>query len=142
MRISEILHNKGSDVITIVPGASVRELVALLKEFNLGAVVVSADARSLLGIVSERDVIRHLADGPDILDAPVSSIMTTDVHTCTSNDTVDSLMAVMTEHRVRHIPVVRDDAALSGIVSIGDIVKSRIDQLEFERDQLQGYLQR
>lgn len=139
MKISEILQSKGASVITIAPEATVRELVALLKEHNLGAIVVSTTGTDLAGIVSERDVIRSLAEGPGVLDQPVSTIMTATVHSCSPGDTVDSLAAMMTERRIRHAPVLDSDA-LAGIVSIGDVVKSRIGQLEFERDQLQGYV--
>ena len=140
MRIHDILSTKGFDVIHIDPGASVRDLVALLREHNLGAVVVSADGRHIDGIVSERDVIRELAGGPDFLQSPVSSIMTADVHTCTTDDSVESLMSAMTDRRVRHFPVTDKHGTLTGIVSIGDLVKSQIAQLQFERDQLQGYV--
>ncbi|MET0694705.1 MAG: CBS domain-containing protein [Propionibacteriaceae bacterium] len=140
MRIHDILSNKGFDVIHIDPGASVQDLVALLREHNLGAVVVSTDGQHIEGIVSERDVIRRLADGPDFLSAQVSSIMTSDVHTCVPEDSVQSLMSAMTDRRIRHLPVVNHSGALTGIVSIGDLVKSQIAQLEFERDQLEGYV--
>ena len=140
MRIHDILSTKGFDVIYIDPGASVQDLVALLREHNLGAVVVSGDGVSIDGIVSERDVIRQLADGPEFLTSPVSAIMTADVHTCLVDDSVQSLMSEMTERRVRHLPVVDRRGALTGIVSIGDVVKSQIAQLEFERDQLEGYV--
>ncbi len=140
MRIHEILSHKGFDVIHIGPDASVSDLVALLREHNLGAVVVSTDGRTIAGIVSERDVIRGLADGPEFLSAPLSSIMTAAVHTCTANESVESLMSAMTERRVRHVPVVNDQGQLKGIVSIGDVVKSTITQLQFERDQLEGYV--
>jgi CBS domain-containing protein len=140
MRIHDILSAKGSDVIHINPGASVQDLVALLQEHNLGAVVVSTDGTTIDGIVSERDVIRELAGGADFLSNPVSSIMTTDVHTCAREDSVQSLMSQMTDRRIRHLPVVDASGALTGIVSIGDLVKSQIAQLEFERDQLEGYV--
>ena len=140
MRIHDILSAKGSDVIYIDPGASVQDLIALLQEHNLGAVVVSTDGTTIDGIVSERDVIRELAGGADFLASPVSSIMTTDVHTCTREDSVQSLMSQMTDRRIRHLPVVDPRGALTGIVSIGDLVKSQIAQLEFERDQLEGYV--
>jgi CBS domain-containing protein len=140
VRIHELLRNKGFHVITVRPGVSVREVVALLKEYNLGSVVVSADGREVTGIVTERDVVRHLVEGTEFLDGPVSAIMTTDVRTCTAQDSVQSLMAVMTEQRIRHLPVVDQRGALAGIVSIGDAVKSHITELEFERDQLQGYV--
>ena len=140
MRIHELLRGKGFHVITVRPGVSVREVVALLQEYNLGSVVVSADGRQVTGIVTERDVVRRLVDGTDFLDGPVSAIMTADVVTCTAQDSVQSLMTVMTERRIRHLPVVDERGALAGIVSIGDAVKSHITELEFERDQLQGYV--
>ena len=140
MRIREILQTKGSDVIVIAPEASVRDLVALLKEHNLGAVIVSTDGTTMDGIVSERDVVRQLASNANVLDVPVADVMTQVVHTCHPHDSVDSLMTTMTNHRIRHLPVVDDSGRLSGIVSIGDVVKSTITQLQFERDQLQDYV--
>jgi len=140
VRIREILQTKGSDVIVIAPEASVRDLVALLKEHNLGAVIVSTDGTTMDGIVSERDVVRQLASNANVLDVPVADVMTQVVHTCHPHDSVDSLMTTMTNHRIRHLPVVDDSGRLSGIVSIGDVVKSTITQLQFERDQLQDYV--
>jgi len=142
MRISDILQHKGSHVVVLSPDDTVRHLVGVLKEHNLGAVVVCSDHRRLAGIVSERDVVRRLADEPGLLDTPVKSIMTgvAELHTCTATDTVDSLAAIMTERRVRHVPVVDDDGLLAGIVSIGDVVKSRIRELQFERDELEHYV--
>ena len=140
MRIHDILTSKGFDVVHLEPEASVGQLVRLLREHNLGAVVVSPDGRRIAGIVSERDVIRRLADGIDFLEGPVSKIMTTDVHSCTPDDTVQAVMGSMTDRRIRHLPVVDEHGALTGIVSIGDLVKSQISELEFERDQLEGYV--
>ena len=140
MHIRDILSNKGFDVVVIDPSDSVTKLVTVLRERNLGAVVVSGDGHTIDGIVTERDVVRKLADGPDFLDSPVSSIMTAVVHTCTMDDSVRSLMETMTNARIRHIPVVDDDSLLAGIVSIGDVVKSHISEVEFERDQLEGYV--
>ena len=142
MRIHEILHAKGYDVITIRPQATVNEMLQLLRDHNLGAVVVSEDGRRIDGIVTERDVVRQLVEGPHFLDAPVSNVMTADVQTCQPNDSVHDLMTTMTNRRIRHLPVVDDDGLLEGIVSIGDVVKSHITQIEFERDQLEGYLRR
>jgi CBS domain-containing protein len=140
MRINEVLAGKaGHDVVTANPETSVRELVGMLAEHNIGALVVSSDGSSVDGIVSERDVVRRLHDDEDVLDAPVSSIMSTEVRTCSGNDTVNELMALMTERRFRHVPVVKNDK-LVGIVSIGDVVKSRMSELEFERDQLDSYV--
>ena len=94
----------------------------------------------MAGIVTERDIVRRLTDGTDFLDGPVSEVMTAEVLTCQAKDSVQSLMATMTERRIRHLPVVDDRGGLAGIVSIGDVVKSHITQLEFERDQLEGYV--
>jgi CBS domain-containing protein len=140
MRIYELLRRKGFAVITVRPNTTVLEVIGLLKEYNLGSVVISPDGRQVAGIVTERDIVRRLTDGTEFLDGPVSDIMITDVHTCTAKDSVQSLMEIMTEQRIRHLPVVDDRGALTGIVSIGDAVKSHITQLEFERDQLEGYV--
>jgi CBS domain-containing protein len=142
MRISEILRRKGGEVATIEPDATVRRLLALLAEHNIGAVVVSTDGTTIEGIASERDVVRRLNDrGAGLLDEPVSSIMTATVRTCEPGDNVEGLRATMTEHRIRHVPVVRD-GKLVGIVSIGDVVKSAIAELETEREQLVDYISR
>ena len=140
MRIYELLRRKGFAVITARPTATVLEVIELLKEYNLGAVVISPEGRQVAGIVTERDIVRRLTEGTEFLNGPVSEIMTTDVQTCTAKDSVQSLMEIMTEQRIRHLPVVDDHGKLSGIVSIGDAVKSHITQLEFERDQLEGYV--
>jgi CBS domain-containing protein len=142
MRISEILRSKGGDVATIEPGTKVRGLLALLAEHNIGAVVVSTDGKTIEGIASERDVVRRLNDrGAGLLDASVAEIMTATVRTCEPCDNVEDLRATMTEHRIRHVPVVRD-GELVGIVSIGDVVKSAIAELETEREQLVDYIKR
>jgi CBS domain-containing protein len=140
VRIYELLRHKGFAVITARPSATVLEVINLLKEYNLGAVVVSPDGRRVAGIVTERDIVRTLADGTEFLNGPVSEIMTADVLTCLAKDSVQSLMEIMTERRIRHLPVVDDHGRLAGIVSIGDAVKSHITQIEFERDQLEGYV--
>ena len=140
MRINDVLRGKPrQDVVTIKPDASVRALIEMLAEHNVGALIVSVDGTSVDGIVSERDVVRHLLDSEDVLASTVGSIMTSSVRTCEGTTLVDELMQVMTEHRVRHVPVLTD-GRLTGIISIGDVVKSRIGELEFERDQLDNYL--
>jgi CBS domain-containing protein len=142
MRISEVLRRKGGEVVTIEPEANVRRLLALLSRHNIGAVVVSTDGTAIEGIVSERDIVRRLGErGAGLLDQPVSSIMTATVRTCAPGDRVEDLRATMTEHRIRHVPVVRD-GSLVGIVSIGDVVKSAIAELESEREQLVDYISR
>ncbi|MEO5877510.1 MAG: CBS domain-containing protein [Streptosporangiaceae bacterium] len=141
MRIRDILQVKGDDVATVPSDATIRELLAVLAEHNIGAIVVAGEDGVIDGIASERDVVRHLHHrGADLLDNPVSSIMTAEVRTCEPDDIVDGLRKVMTEHRIRHLPVV-EAGRLVGIVSIGDVVKSAIDSLETEREQLVGYIQ-
>ncbi|MEU5865872.1 MULTISPECIES: CBS domain-containing protein [unclassified Nonomuraea] len=142
MLIGTILRNKGSAVTTVAPEETVRELLGKLADHNIGAVVVSTDGTTIQGIVSERDVVRRLHDrGPEILDAPVSSIMTTEVRTAGPGDNVDELRRRMTTHRFRHMPVV-ENGRLVGIVSIGDVVKSAIEELETEKESLVDYLHR
>nr|WP_055504013.1 CBS domain-containing protein [Nonomuraea pusilla] len=142
MLIGTILRAKGSEVATVAPGSTVRELLAVLAERNIGAVVVSSDGLTIDGIVSERDVVRRLNDrGAEILDGPVSAIMTTEVRTVGPGDNVEELRRTMTNHRVRHMPVV-ENGVLTGIVSIGDVVKSAIEELESENASLVDYLHR
>ncbi|HWC78947.1 MAG TPA: CBS domain-containing protein [Pseudonocardiaceae bacterium] len=143
MRITDVLRHKGSDVATIAPTAQVGELVTLLDERNIGAVVVTENGSGdgpVAGIVSERDIVRRLhSRGTGLLTATVGEIMTTTVFSCAPADTVDSLAETMTQRRIRHVPVLEDDR-LVGIVSIGDVVKSRISQLEDDREQLASYI--
>lgn len=152
MRISDLLRGRQrksgsdrsdhrSDVVTVTPEQSIRELLAVLGQHNIGAAVVSPDGRTIAGIVSERDVVRALdRHGAELLASPVSEIMTRQVRTCSPTDSVADLREVMTEGRFRHVPVVLDGRLVS-IVSIGDVVKSTIDQLETEREHLVGYIQ-
>ncbi|WP_026406013.1 CBS domain-containing protein [Actinomadura rifamycini] len=140
MRIRDILRRKGDAVVTVPPGSTVRELLAVLAEHNVGAVVVSADGATIAGIASERDVVRRMHEhGAALLDRPVSEIMTAEVRSCAPGDLVQDLRLTMTEHRFRHMPVV-EDGRLAGIVSIGDVVKSAIDALESEREHLVDYI--
>lgn len=140
MRIADVLRGKGTDVITVTRDESVGEVLRLFAENNLGALPV-VDGLHLVGIVSERDIVRHLHhQGAGLLSAAVSDVMTADVVTCSPHDAAADLARVMTDRRVRHLPVVVD-GALAGIVSIGDLVKVRIDMLEKEREQLESYIQ-
>ena len=140
MRGGEPLRGKGTEVVTVDPQTSVKESLRRLVEHNIGALVVSEDGRRIQGILSERDVVRAIADrGPGVLDGPVASVMTAEVRTCDPETTVNELMGLMTERRIRHVPVVVDEV-LSGIVSIGDVVKHRLDELQTERDQLTAYI--
>ncbi len=140
MRISDVIAGKASqEIVTISPDASVRELLALLAQHNIGAAIVSGDGTAVDGIVSERDVVRRLHGDEQILGAAVSSIMTAAVHTTEPGHTLDQVFAQMTEQRIRHLPVV-DEGRLVGVISIGDVVKHHISQVEFERDQLDSYV--
>ena len=139
MRIADVLSNKGAAVATIAPETTVSQLLASLAALNIGAMVVVGDD-GLAGIVSERDVVRELHKrGGGLLGQPVSEIMTTVLATCTPRDTVDHLVVLMTQNRVRHVPVL-DDGRLAGIVSIGDVVKTRMEELQAEREQLAAYI--
>lgn len=139
MRVSDVLRNKGAGVDTLDPGTRTAELLRRLAEHNIGAMVVTGPD-GIAGIVSERDVVRRLtAHGADLLDMPVSAIMTTDVASCVLDDSVDKLFGLMTERRVRHVPVIVD-GSLVGIVSIGDVVKMRMDELQHSEEQLQAYI--
>ena len=142
MHVHSILTVKGTAVATISPSATLAEATAALRDHGVGALVVSADGSTIVGIVSERDVVRALAaHGGSTLGRDVSSAMSSSVTTCRADDTVDSLMEDMTEKRIRHVPVVDDAGALAGIISIGDVVKARVGQLEIENNQLADYIQ-
>jgi CBS domain-containing protein len=140
MLVSDLLEGKGSIVATISREATVGEAVADLARHRIGALVVSPDGNRIDGIVSERDIVRHLSDlHTDLLAEPVASIMSTSVRVCSPDDDVESIMNLMTEHRIRHVPVV-DHGRLCGIVSIGDVVKSRMRELVKDRDELMEYI--
>jgi len=140
MRVSGILAHKGSTVATIAPEARVSDAAAELRLRGVGALVVSADGRHIDGILSERDIVRRLAErGEHALGEIVADVMSTRVNTCAPDDTAEHLMRVMTEHRHRHLPVVSDDL-LVGIVSIGDVVKSRLTELEEEARKMHDYI--
>ena len=140
MKIREVIAGKAiKDVVTVRPEATVRELLALLAEHNIGAAVVSTDGTSVDGIVSERDIVRKLHGNDATLGATVADIMTSDVRTCDISSSLDEVRNTMTEGRFRHLPVV-EEGRLVGVISIGDVVKAYIDQVEFERDQLDSYV--
>lgn len=141
MRISGLLRQKGQFVATVAPDATVVDVLAGLAEHGVGALIVTEDAKRILGIVSERDIARALhREGAAALDRRVTEVMTAEVRTCAPDDTVDSLMALMTERRIRHVPVVIE-GELAGIVSIGDVVKHRVHELEHENTALVEYIQ-
>lgn len=141
MLIRDILRAKGSSVVTVRPDETVRQLLAALVAHNVGALVVSEDGVAIAGIASERDVVRRLHEhGTAVLEQPISSIMTAEVLTCALDDRADDLRPTMIQHRIRHLPVVHE-GGLAGIVSIGDVVKSAISQLENDREHLIDYIQ-
>lgn len=140
MRINSILNHKGDEVATVAPDSTVADALRSLADHGIGALVVSSDGRTVEGILSERDIVRALSsEGAAALEHPVERLMTGTVETCTREDTVDSLMATMTEKRVRHVPVV-EDGVLEGIISIGDVVKHRVGELESETRHLKDYI--
>ncbi|MEM8746122.1 MAG: CBS domain-containing protein [Actinomycetota bacterium] len=142
MNVQSILSTKGTDVGTIRPEATLAEATARLRNLGYGALVASDDGFTIRGIVSERDIVRSLAvDGTDTLDRTVESCMSSDVVTCGPGDTTGDLMSMMTERRIRHLPVVDDAGHLIGMISIGDVVKSRLGELERENTQLHDYIQ-
>ena len=139
MRIADVLRNKGAEVATISPDTTVTELLAGMAQRNIGAMVV-VGPDGLVGIVSERDVVRRLNErGAELLKMPVSEIMTSVVVTCAPGAAVATLSVLMTPNRVRHVPVIVN-GQLAGIVSIGDVVKTRMDEMQAEREQLQTYI--
>lgn len=142
MQVSVVLQTKGSEVVTVPTGASIADVAAVLSTRRIGAVVVTDDGASIAGVLSERDIVRALArDGGAVLDAAASSLMTAEVVTCEPDTTLDSLMATMTERRIRHVPVLVD-GRLEGLVSIGDVVKHHIATLEHETQAMHDYIAR
>jgi CBS domain-containing protein len=141
MQVAELLRAKGTEVATVAPTDSVGDVVEVLRNRRIGAVVVSTDGKNVDGIASERDIVRALdRSASGLLDRPISDIMTARVTTCAPSDRVDDLMSLMTDRRIRHLPVVTD-GVLAGIVSIGDVVKHRVAELEHEARALTEYIQ-
>jgi CBS domain-containing protein len=140
MNVETILRGKGQTVATIRPDETIAAVVDRLVSQNIGALVVSADGASVDGIISERDIVHGLADrGASLLSLKVADVMTRNVITCDPADTVDQLMAEMTNRRIRHFPVV-EEGRLCGIVSIGDVVKNRLDEVEYEARSLRSFI--
>jgi CBS domain-containing protein len=140
MAVSHILSVKGRNVFTVRPTDTVNAVARILGEKRIGAIVVTDDHGHISGIVSERDVVRHIAlEGPSILAKPASAIMTSNVHTCQDGDSEQELMALMTAKRIRHLPVVKD-GKLNGMISIGDVVKFRIEAIEREAEDMKAYI--
>lgn len=140
MLVRTILAQKGTEVDTVAPTATVASAVDALAQRRIGALVVSPDGSVIEGILSERDIVRGLAEqGPGVLDQPVSSLMTSEVTTCVADDTADLLMGLMTDQRIRHLPVV-EGGLLCGLISIGDVVKARVGELQVETQTLHEYI--
>lgn len=140
LKISVILERKGGDVVTIRPDAMLLAAAETLSKHNIGALVVSSDGSAVEGIVSERDLVRDLARlGTGAVKRTVADVMSRDITTCGPDATIDDIMATMTRQHIRHIPILDNDA-LVGIVSIGDVVKMRLDELEVEKDSLEQYV--
>ncbi len=140
MTVSHILKSKGRDVVTASASAKVSDIARTLSEKRIGAVVIIGPGGKIEGIVSERDVVRHVGkDGAKALELPVSTIMTKNVRTARDGDSESELMALMTEHRIRHLPVV-NDGNLGGLISIGDVVKYRIEAIEREAEDMKAYI--
>jgi len=140
MTVKEILSHKGTDVVTADPHASIADAVKLLAARRIGAVVVTGADRRIVGILSERDIVRALAEkGAEALAAPVAEVMTRKVDTCSLAQTVSELMEQMTSGKFRHVPVV-EQGRLAGIISIGDVVKSRVQEMEQESAALKDYI--
>ncbi len=141
MRVHDVLNRKGHDVVVVSPNATVAELLQLLVKHRIGSVVVVDDGRPV-GLVAERDIVCALAAAEnDVRSLSVEDVMETDLHVASVDDDTADLAATMTEFRIRHLPVVDSDGKLLAIISIGDVVKARLDTLTDERDQLIGYVQ-
>jgi len=140
MNVHTILRTKGKSVVTIHPDATVERAVAVLRLSGIGALVVSDDGENVVGILSERDIVEALGRlGGELLAVSVAEVMTSPVVTCEPEDSVAELMAEMTNRRIRHFPVL-DDGRLQGIVSIGDLVKNRLDEIEFEAHSMRSFI--
>ena len=140
MLVSQILKNKAQGVLTVPPGTSVREVVEILTNKRIGAVVVSASGKDVKGIVSERDIVRELCrSGAVCLDETVEKLMTRAVLGCAPSDNTDSVLETMTSKRFRHMPVM-DGAEMVGFISIGDVVAARLSELQMEKDALTGMI--
>lgn len=140
MSVAHILKQKGNAVFTVAPGDSVQSIVDSLAQHRIGAVIVSDGKGGIAGIVSERDVVRAMAGkGAAVMSKSAADIMTAKVRTCGPNDSEADLMSLMTEHRIRHLPVVIN-GKLAGMISIGDVVKNRMEMMEREAEELKTYI--
>ena len=142
MTVAKILEGKGHHTFTASSTTPLREVMVMLRRHGVGALVISDDEEHVVGIISERDLVRHLADqGPSAFEQPVAEVMTRDVLTCQPRDRASAVMAKMSERRVRHMPVI-EDGKLAGMVSLGDVVKRRIDEIQAETDAMRDFITR
>lgn len=140
MTVRKILNLKGSDVVTIAPEKRLLDAIALLAKHKIGALIVSGKNKEVVGVISERDIVRLLSNADkDRFENAVSSAMTKEVKTCTPDDTIQHVMQVMTAGRFRHMPVVQN-GRLAGVISIGDVVKFRLEEMERESEELKQYI--
>lgn len=139
MLVSDILRNKGDQVFSVTPGTTVREAGQVMAGEGIGSVLV-LDGQNIAGILSERDIVRTVSSETSILDQPVAGIMTAKVITCRPNEQIKSLMETMTANRIRHLPVVDEDGYLKGVVSIGDVVKHRLEETQHEVEMMENYV--
>lgn len=141
MLISDILRDKGDTVETVAADATLQDAIGILARQRIGALLISRDGKHIDGILSERDIVRRLADGGiDLAAERVESLMVSDVHTCGPEASVSQVMRLMDERRIRHVPIVVDDGVLAGVVSIRDIVNARLQEAEMERQQMEEYI--
>ncbi len=142
MTVAKILHSKGSgDVVTIVPSKAVADAAGLLSERKIGSLVVSDDGETALGILSERDIVREIGRrGPGCLKEQVADMMTTKLVTCQKTDRADDVLKMMTDGRFRHMPVIDDDGKMVGLITLGDVVKYRLEEVKMEKDALEGMI--
>ena len=141
MTVAKILKSKGSaDVVTIAPGSTVADATAMLSEKRIGSLVVSADGSDVGGILSERDIVREIGRrGPGCLNETVDAMMTTKIVTCDKSDKADAVLATMTKGRFRHMPVM-EEGKMVGLITLGDVVKYRLEELAMEKDALEGMI--
>ncbi len=141
MSVKKILARKGHEVISISPDCTMLETARVLRENKIGAIIVCNKDGKMCGVISERDIVIAIAkSGSEILDKIVGGYMTTGVYTCKAKDSVKTVMEIMTSRRIRHLPVVGDDEGVIGMISIGDVVKERINEAEAEADALKAYI--
>ena len=141
MNVDAILSVKGRQVSTVVPGTPVTEVVQRMRKERIGAFVISEDGQRIQGIISDRGIMHAIADGGvGVMEEPIDTIMARQVVTCRPTESVGAIMGLMTERRIRHLPVVGEDGLMCGLISIGDVVKSRLDEVQREAEAMREYI--